>query len=112
MRKGIFSFLGDSLVLEEKPSYTAHWDIFEENYIIRTSEDKVIRLTDEQDFIRDFFAIYRFKLLKADERDIKSYYVRGRIQLNPVKIVKPLRILGLFSSLGGITTQWMKVRLR
>jgi hypothetical protein len=107
---GFLSFLGDKLIIEEKPFYIAGIDIFENTYIITTHDNEVFSYDTETEFIKNFFRITSYPIPGSIWEEDKEFYVLARIQLNHVKLVPPLDLISLFYSTGFIT-DWAEIQL-
>ena len=110
--RGLFSFLGDRLVVERKISRTLRWDIFKEKFIIQTSENDVTEAGNEIELSQRFFAVSQYDLGQLENDDSAPGYLMARIRLIPFKIIKPLRFLPLFSVPRGFTSAWVRLEVR
>ena len=101
--KGFFSLWGGRLVEEIKQTYKAFKDIFENAFVVETSEGETRVFRDWENFIKAFFTLSDISFL-LPERD-KEYYILARIQLSPVKLVPPLDLITLIRPVA-MVTEW------
>jgi len=103
--QGVFSFLGDRLVLESRPTYRAKKDFFEDVYILTTSGGTRRAYGEPEDFLHDFFRLGWFRLPGFVPEPRKSYTVRARISLSHARLASPLNLIYVFFPVG-VTTEW------
>ncbi|MBN2552702.1 MAG: DUF4390 domain-containing protein [Spirochaetales bacterium] len=109
--RGIFSFLGDRLLVERRVYQTAAFDFFENRYKIRRDGGKPVEYAGEAEFLDAFFSIPDIDLGEIEAADGGEYYLLARVRMMPVKIIAPLNIITLFSSETAFTTPWVEAQL-
>ncbi|MBN1699235.1 MAG: hypothetical protein JW881_17070 [Spirochaetales bacterium] len=105
--KGLFSLLGDWLLLEKKPSYTAYKKFFPDEYVIETSEGDTYSYHEEESFIRNFCLLRDYRFTTTEDINLTDCYILARISINPVKLEPPLHLIVIISSIGR-TTSWIE----
>jgi hypothetical protein len=109
--RGIFSFLGDRLLLERRVYQTAAFDFYENRYKIKRDGDDLGEYAGETEFLDAFFSLPEIELGEIEAADTGEYYLLARGRMMPVKIIAPLNIITLFSSETAFTTPWVEAEL-
>lgn len=109
--QGFFSFLGDKLIIDKTPHYTARINYLDKTYNIFTEEGKILTFEQKENFINQFSKIESYRLTDFPFEENRSYYIRARIRLNHVKLVPPLNIISLFHRIS-VTTKWKQVEIK
>jgi hypothetical protein len=110
--RGVFSFLGDRLLVEYRVQQTAAFDFYENQYKIQRDGETVGRYTSEAAFLEAFFSLPETEIGAVETGDVREHYVLARVRMMPVKIIAPLNIITLFSSEASFTTPWMEAELK
>ena len=109
--EGFFSFFGDRLLLEKRPSYTAYFDVYEDAYVVVETDGTYRQFDNKQTFIDNFFSISDF-MLAEDLKNILRHYILARIRLIPIKLIPPLTVIALFAETGNISSSWEEGYIR
>lgn len=107
--RGLFSFIGDRLVVEKKFSYIAFKDFFLNQYVIRESGTSFRYFETIDDFIDNYSIISGCYLIETGKINPYDYYILARVSSNPVKLEPPLHIIALFAPIGK-TSRWAEYR--
>jgi hypothetical protein len=108
---GIFAFLGDRLLKEQRVYKVASFDFFENRYKILKGGRAAGEYVGEADFLEAFFSLREVELGEIETADPGDYYLLARVRMMPVKIIAPLNIITLFSSDTVFTTHWVEADL-
>ena len=109
--RGIFSFLGDRLLVERRVYQTAAFDFYKNRYKIQRDGGKPVEYTGEAEFLDAFFSLPDIELGEIEAADSGEYYLLARVRMMPVKIIAPLNIITLFSSETAFTTPWVEAEI-
>lgn len=110
-QKGLFSFLGDRLIVEKRLSQVSYFDIFEGRYVIQGQGREPAAYGDADEFLRAFCTLPEYELAQLPGGDPAEYYVLARIRLTPVKMVPPLNIITLLFPETAFSTPWLRERI-
>jgi hypothetical protein len=105
-KHGFFAYFGDRLIFEKSFTRLAYRDLFEQQFVIESQDERSAVKGDEA-FVPAFFRLSDFLLAAIREIDVRDYYVLARIRVQPVRLVSPLNIVTLFSRQAVTTTPWL-----
>jgi hypothetical protein len=109
---GLLAWLGDRPVASIRISQVASYDPFTAQYVIRREGRVVGSFRDADAFLRRFASLRELPLGQVEPEDRGQYYALARVRLSPVRIVPPLNIITLFSSVYSVTTDWVESAIR
>lgn len=110
--RGLFSFIGDRLLVERRVSQVAYFDFYENRYKIQRNGEPLGEYSAESEFLDSFFSLASVELGEIEPSDAQNHYLLGRVRMMPVKIIAPLNIITLFSSGTAFTTPWIEAKLK
>ena len=108
--RGLFSFFGDKLIVQDTPSFLANLDRLNNNYVIRHQEGEDELYTDKNTFLAQFLRLDRYVIADFRAEMDKEYYLLARVHLIPARLTGPLTIISLFFRTGH-TTDWIELNL-
>jgi hypothetical protein len=109
--RGLFSFLGDHLLIEKRVYQVAAFDVFENRYSIQREGRTVGEFEEQSRFLDSFFLLPEIEMGEIEAGQASEYYLLARVRMMPVKIIAPLNIVTLFSPGTAFTTPWIEARL-
>lgn len=107
---GILSLFGDRMVSEFHPAYTAHWDLFNNRYVVTGPEGGTHAYPSEELFLSYFLQLKDYRV-ENSYGEPENYYMLGSVLLNTMKLVPPLTILAPFLSLRQRSGDWERFEL-
>jgi hypothetical protein len=107
---GVTALLGDRLVAERRRVYTAEWDPFADQYVLRGDAEERGRFDEADALLRNFFSAAGITLPPPTERD--AAYLMVQAQLQPIRFVPALGILSILLPDDTIATPWHRVPLQ
>jgi hypothetical protein len=110
--RGIFSFLGDRLLIERRVVQVGSFDFYENRYKIHRDGEPVGAYAAEAEFLDSFFSLPEIELGGIEGGNVRDHYLLARVRMMPVKIIAPLNIITLFSTRTAFTTPWIEAGLR
>jgi len=108
---GWLSFLGNKLLRETTITRIARYDAFESSYVIESEDRVVSKFKGFEDFVRAFFTLENFKLPYGENCEKAKCIIMGRAYFVPIKLISPLNLVKIFTSLGSKATQWRTIDL-
>ena len=109
--RGLFSFLGDHLLIERRVYQVAAFDVFENRYSIQRAGRTVGEFEQQSRFLSSFFSVPEIEMGEIEAGQASEYYLLARVRMMPVKIIAPLNIVTLFSPGTAFTTRWIQAEL-
>ena len=108
---GLFAFVGDRLINEQRVYQIASFDFYENRYKIQRDDETAGEYRGEAEFLDAFFSLPEIDLGEIETAEGEDYYLLARVRVMPVKIIAPLNIITLFSSDTVFTTPWVEAEL-
>jgi hypothetical protein len=110
--KGIWRFFGDRLIEEYETHHIAYFDPFTRSYRLDASGAFA---TGERSFERGENFLDAFLSVTSNQmllpRESRSYRLRGRAIVRPVRVAPPLGLIGVFLPREHHTTAWVSLEL-
>jgi hypothetical protein len=103
------ALLGDRLRTEERRLYTAEWDPFADQYVLRAGNGEIRRFDEAEELLQDFFSVGGITLPPPPEG--RTSYLMVQAQLQPIRFVPALGILAILLPDDTIATPWHRVPL-
>ncbi len=108
--EGVLAIFGDRMVSEFHPAYTAHWDLFNNRYVVTGPEGESHAYPSEGLFLSRFLQLKDYRV-ENSYGEPENYYMLGSVLLNTMKLVPPLTILAPFLSLRQRSGDWERFEL-
>ena len=108
---GWLGFLGNRLLKETTVSRIARYDAFEDSYVIESGNRVVSRFKNYKDFISAFFTLENLELPYGETCEKAQCIIMGRAYFIPIKLISPLNLVKIFTSLGSKETRWRAIDL-
>jgi hypothetical protein len=111
-RSGLWSFLGDVVLLEKNVTFVAYKEFYENVFVIEDEAGRKTAFAREDDFAVAFASLSRYPLEEfLAARGRAGSFLRVRAKVYPVQLVSPLTLIYLLSSSGVIESDWERVAL-
>lgn len=104
------ALLGDRLLAEERRLYTAEWDPFADQYVLRDGGGEIRRFDEADELLRDFFSVGGITV--PPPADGQESYLMVQARLQPIRFVPALGILAILLPDDTIATPWHRVPLQ
>lgn len=109
--EGVWSFLGDQLLEEQRIIYNGRYDPFSKMYRLETSTQN--KLTETREYLEtaNFFSALRSVRISFQEPAAhhSMIYLRFRVKFTPRLLIPPLNVLEPFLINHQVTTGWTQV---
>ncbi|TVQ36664.1 MAG: hypothetical protein EA384_13995 [Spirochaetaceae bacterium] len=110
--RGPSRLLGDRLIAEYHPSFTAHRDPFTREYVIESAVGTQRRISSADVFLEEFFSLAAFPVPTNTIDDLEYHYLMCQVELRPVRLVPALDFLGAVRPGDTVVTPWRRVDLQ
>ncbi|HEQ71917.1 MAG TPA: DUF4390 domain-containing protein, partial [Spirochaetia bacterium] len=112
-REGLFAFLGDPVVNEERVEYIGYRDFFAGVFVWEDEFGGRSTFASPREFLDTFRTLTRYPLPEPPPgSDHERFYIRVRVRINQVELTPPLTLIYLISRSGIYESEWYTVEDR